>query len=107
VIDPVAVRRYAHGLAQERLRRERSLLAAVTPAERQAIEETASVIALRVADCLLGEAARCPPVAAALAEELARSYCANGSSKKKVEPSRSLDATQIRPPILRTSSREI
>jgi hypothetical protein len=53
-------------VAEDRLLRATSLLQAVTPAERAAIEETAYAIAAKVADCILDEAPRCAPLAAAL-----------------------------------------
>jgi hypothetical protein len=62
--NPLRLR--AREIAQERLSRERSLLEAVTPEERVAIEETAYAIGSKVADYLLEEAACCPPLAAAL-----------------------------------------
>jgi hypothetical protein len=64
-----AVHAQARGFAHERLLRAHSLLEAVTPDERAAIEETAYGIASRVADCLVDEAASCPPLAVALTEE--------------------------------------
>jgi hypothetical protein len=67
--DREAVRAQAHDFAHERLLRARSLLEAVGPDERAAIEEAAYGIASRVADCLLEEAARCPTLAVALTEE--------------------------------------
>jgi hypothetical protein len=69
VIDAAALRRRAHELAEERLLRERALLRAVSPTERHAIEDVARAVALRVADYLVGEAERCPVIAAALADE--------------------------------------
>jgi hypothetical protein len=65
-----AVRARAREVAEERLLRARSLLHAVTPDERAAIEEAAYTIASEVAECLLEEAARCPIVAAALTVEV-------------------------------------
>jgi hypothetical protein len=96
VIDPAAVRRRAQELAEQRLLRERALLRAVSPAERQAIEEVALTVALRVADCLLAEAERSPPIAAALADEVGawgfRSPgdrpIRGGADKEGFEPSR-------------------
>jgi hypothetical protein len=46
--------------------RATSLLQTVTPAERAAIEDTAYSIAAKVVDCILDEAERCAPLAAAL-----------------------------------------
>jgi hypothetical protein len=96
VIDAAAVRRRANELAEERLLRERALLRAVSPAERRAIEDVARTVALRVADCLLGEAERCPPIAGALADEDdARGFRAarggrsrGGAEKEGFEPSK-------------------
>lgn len=105
MIDPVVLRGRAHALADERLFRSRALLERVGVAERIAIDDVAHAIAGRVAECLLAEAATCPSLAWALADE--SGYWANGSSKKKVEPSPALEATQMRPPIRRTSSRQM
>jgi hypothetical protein len=66
-------------VARERLLRARPLLQALTPAERVAIEETAFAIASKVADCILDEAERYPPLAAALTPDPASS----GSSSRR------------------------
>jgi hypothetical protein len=65
-----AVRARGREVAEERLLRARSLLHAVTPDERAAIEEAAYAIASKVAECLLEEASRCPIAAAALTAEV-------------------------------------
>ena len=59
----------AREVAEERLLRARSLLQAVTPAERAAIEKTAYAIAAKVADCILDEAGRCASLGAAFTQE--------------------------------------
>lgn len=81
---------YARAVAEERLRRRRGLLARLSPAERLAVEDVAYAVARRVADSL-----------SAVPQSPA------GMSKKNVEPSPSVEATQMRPPIRRTSSRQM
>jgi hypothetical protein len=70
VTDRRGVRERAREVAQERLLRERALLEAVSPDERAAIEETAFAIAFKVAECLVDEAVRCPPLADALTADI-------------------------------------
>jgi len=70
VTDRGGVRGRAREVAKERLLRERALLEAVSPDEREAIEETAFAIAFKVAECLLDEAVRCPPLADALTADI-------------------------------------
>ena len=59
-----------------------SLLQTVTPAERAAIEETAYLIAAKVVDCILDEAARCAPLTATLTAETRLSESDGGARKR-------------------------
>jgi len=83
--DPGIVLGRAHRVARDRLLRERALLHAVTPDERAAIEDTAYAIATQVAEYLLEEAGRHPPLAAVLTAGLSS---AESDSRQRTRRSR-------------------